>query len=479
MRRAGRGTITRWGIAAIVGLTLLTFPTFGPTSILAAEETSGVAFDAPTGSGALGEPMILSTTFASKDAPIRVELISRRPSETALFVEIAQVRELGGGRFEATVTREGHVTPNTTFLYRFRVTTAAGIATGPEGRLTVADERVDFQVTEGALVRLHSYEGDEAFRTRALKVGEDAVEKVSDLLGVQETEPIDFFVYADDDAFYGALGPGTRENVGGQAHAAIRTMFALIEPSAIESDWIDVVVPHELTHLVFNTAVENDLHFPPRWLNEGLAVYVSEGNTDVYRATVQGAIARADLIPLNGLAGFFPTSRERFLLAYAESVSAVEFFVRSYGEEKLVALIRSYAGGVTDEEAFRDAIGIGADEFNDAWLADLGASQPAEHGPREAAPGPLPPGWELPDGAIAGPSLSASPGAPLTTVGPGGSTTASLTPGAPGGATGDAGSGNGLGEVFAVVGTIAGLAGLVVLAVILVRRRDRPDRPPA
>ena len=92
-----------------------------------------------------------------------------------------------------------------------------------------------------------------------------------------ETEPIDFFIYADQDAFYDALGPGTRENVGGQAHADIRTLFALITPSEIDDAWVEIVVPHELTHLVFDTAVDNPYHFPPRWLNEGLAVYLSEG----------------------------------------------------------------------------------------------------------------------------------------------------------------------------------------------------------
>ena len=46
-----------------------------------------------------------------------------------------------------------------------------------------------------------------------------------------EDEPVDFFIYADQDAFYDALGPGTRENVGGQANAEIRTLFALIAPS--------------------------------------------------------------------------------------------------------------------------------------------------------------------------------------------------------------------------------------------------------
>ena len=51
-----------------------------------------------------------------------------------------------------------------------------------------------------------------------------------------ETDPIDFFIYADQDEFYDALGPATRENVGGEAHADIRTMFALITPDEIDDE---------------------------------------------------------------------------------------------------------------------------------------------------------------------------------------------------------------------------------------------------
>ena len=55
-------------------------------------------------------------------------------------------------------------------------------------------------------------------------------------------------------------------------------------------------------------------------------------------------------MPPAGIVGLFPTSYERFSLAYAESVAAVDFFIRTYGKEKLVQLITSYHGGVTDDE---------------------------------------------------------------------------------------------------------------------------------
>ena len=64
--------------------------------------------------------------------------------------------------------------------------------------------------------------------------------------------PVDVFVYGDARTFRSAMGPGTRENVGGQAHPAIRTLFGLIEPSQVGSDWVDELVRHELTHIVLD-----------------------------------------------------------------------------------------------------------------------------------------------------------------------------------------------------------------------------------
>ena len=214
-----------------------------------------------------------------------------------------------------------------------------------------------------------------------------------------EDEPIDFFIYADQDAFYDALGPGTRENVGGQANAEIRTLFALDHAVGHRrSAGSTIVVPHELVHLVFDTAVDNPYHFPPRWLNEGLAVYLSEGYDAGDRSAVESAARAGTLIPLDGLAGQFPTG-DGFFLAYAESVSAVDFFVRTHDQDALVGLIGSYADGLTDDEAFEAAIGMDTAAFNDAWLADLGAVVPERHGPQPAPPGSRPSAWGAPASA--------------------------------------------------------------------------------
>ena len=230
------------------------------------------------------------------------------------------------------------------------------------------------------------------------------------LFGVTEDEPVDFFIYADRDAFYEALGPGTRENVGGQANADIRTMFALIAPSSIDDPWVEIVVPHELIHLVFDTAVKNPYHFPPRWLNEGLAVYLSVGYEPGDRVAVDVAGRNGDLIPLDGLVGQFPTSASKFSLAYAESASAIDYLIRTHGEDAMVSLVRSYADGRTDDEAFEAAIGMDVAAFNEAWLADLGAKPAVKYGPQPPPAGPVPDDWSAASPAP-GSSAPTRPGA--------------------------------------------------------------------
>ena len=194
-------------------------------------------------------------------------------------------------------------------------------------------------------------------------------------------------MYADQAEFYDALGPGAHENVAGTAYANIRTLLGLIPPDQIDDPLVAVRIPHEFVHLVFDTAAGNPYHAPPRWLNEGLAVYQSEGYGSSDRGQVEDAARSGHLIPLDGLSGQFPNGND-FFLAYAESVAAVDFMIKTYGKDALVTLIRSYAGGRTDDEAFTDALGVDTAAFTAAWFKDVNAKPPTAYGPQPEAARP-------------------------------------------------------------------------------------------
>ena len=420
-------------------------------------------FGEPTVSATFGEGITLTQPVRLDETPSRVEvLVTYADAPGPLVVEVPPPGAIGATtlRYEMSVAADGHILPNTPVSARWRITPEDGDpVVGPEARALYSDERFQWQTVRGDIVRVHWYEGDAEFGRHALQIGEKAVEETSRLLGVTETDPIDFFVYADQDEFYDALGPGTRENVGGQANAEIRTLFALITPREIDDPWVDVVVPHELVHLVFDTAVSNPYHFPPRWLNEGLAVYLSEGYKASDRSAVESAARGGGLVPLDGLTGQFPTG-EGFFLAYAESVSAVEFLIRTHDQDALVSLITSYANGLTDDEAFGAAIGMDTAAFNDAWLADLDAVVPVRHGPQPAPPGPRPSAW----GAAGGPGATSAPGDPAPIVTPRPGTTPSAA---------DPAGGNATLLLALIAVAVIGAAGLLAWS------RSRPRRPPA
>jgi hypothetical protein len=371
-----------------------------PTPTMATSE--GVVFGEPVAGGSFGETIAFSTRFVSATVPTRVELLVARSGGEVPRVEVADVASVGPDTWEAAVYQGGHVVPNTEYEYRFRVVTDDGDVLGPMGMHRIDDTRIDWRRLEGETVTVWWHEGDREFAERALGIAEEALASAAELLGVDEVEHVDFFIYADDREFREAMGPAVRENLGGQAHVGIRTLFALIGPRQVDSGWVDEVVTHELAHLVFHAAVDNPYQYPPTWLNEGLAVYLSRGYSNADRTRVEGAAGSGTIIPLDGLSGLFPTRPTRISLSYSESVSAVDHFIETYGQDRLIELITSFADGIGTDAAFVAATGEDLAAFDDAWLASIGAERPEAYGPQESEPGAVPDAWADPTGALLG-----------------------------------------------------------------------------
>jgi hypothetical protein len=455
------GRLTRRSLAGAVAVVAL-LATLAP-SVAAA---SFATFGTPSATGEFGTDIVFRQPVTVDAAIGRAELLLTFADSIGPTV-IDAVPPSGTGPLELSYTLriadQGHILPNTPIRAAWRISPvgdSAAAVTGPDTTLVYADKRFDWRTRRGDIVRVHWYQGDDSFGDRALEIGERAVARAASELGVTETRPVDFFIYASQEEFYDALGPSTRENVGGQADAGIRTLFALIRPSEIDQAWVETVIPHELTHLVFDTAVSNAYHFPPRWLNEGLAVYESEGYPARDRRDVEAGAKDGTLIPLTGLTGQFPTTGERFSLAYSESVSAVDFLIRAHGKDALIGLIRSYADGRTDDEAFEAAIGQSMTEFSDAWLADYDATPPVKAGPQSAPAGPVPSSWSTDGGPLPAGSSDPGPGAPAPSDGP----TAS--------ATSDASGSSSSGSPVIAIAFLVGAVVIVVAIVVARRRRD-------
>ena len=176
---------------------------------------SGLAtFGKPTADSSFTAGVTFSQPVTINQDVVRVEFlltVANAPGPTV--VEVPAPDGTGARTLTHLVDPSvaGHLTPNTPLSARWRLTSAGDptvVELGPEVRITYVDDRFKWRTETGGLVSVHWYEGNDAFGSRALKIAEDGVRQAADLLQVTETDPVDFFVYADQQAFYDALGPG-------------------------------------------------------------------------------------------------------------------------------------------------------------------------------------------------------------------------------------------------------------------------------
>jgi len=477
--------IRRWTAPLMAAVLAVTLASLTPSAVLGADPTYGQ----PTATTTLGQPLTFSSTISGDDIGAVEVVIRLDGEETGVIVAATPGSEANTWQASAEIDvatsalcaclADGQSAPNTHFNYQFKVRAADGSTTlGPVGESVVTDDRFTWRTFEQDLVLVHWYQGDDAFAQSAAQVANDAIDRASSLLGTTLPNPVDLFIYATEEDMRSAIAPN-RENVAGQAHSAIDTMFVNIPPNESPGQGdTATLVAHELTHLVMSEATENPYHGVPRWIDEGVAVYLSEGYSSYWKTFVDNAVTQRTVIPLDGLRGLFPSSADEFYLAYAESVAAIDFFIRTYGEPVLWELVNSYAEGVSDDDAFRAATGGDVAAFNAAWFGSLGVNVPPPVGPQPGAPGPTPADWQeqpgQPSPGQSGPPSSSDPNASPTS--PGSSPAASAAPSAtPAPSANDSGS-----QVGAIaVGAAAGLVFLVALVlIVIVTRRNRNQRPP-
>lgn len=416
-----------------------------------------------------------SISLTADVAPSSIEIQILLPGDTGPYVVSLPTTPRAGTtalHYTLDTSGSGHLMPNTPITATWVAYPQGGAAPVSSSPFTYrySDETQQWKSLRDGIVTVHWTQGSNAFAQNAASVAVKAISTDAAVLGVKETRPVDFFIYADDASFRAALGPGARENVGGEAVTEIRTLFAEFTPNMLTDAWVGITITHELTHQVVDDAMTNPYRSLPRWLNEGFAVYQSEGNAPKYRSQVSAAVSTGDLLPLTALGWQFPTDPTKTVLAYAESVSAVDYIVRQFGKDALVKLILAYKNGPTDDEALQAAIGQDMASFQTAWYGSIGASAPSPFGPQPAPSGPLPSDWT---GAAASPgpgaSSAASAGATSSTA-PGPASASAPAPTASA-APSNGGSGSGSTLAIVLIGVML-VAGAVLFGILLANRRS-------
>lgn len=122
---------------------------------------------------------------------------------------------------------------------------------------------------------------------------------------------------------------------------------------------------HEIAHIVLHQAFGD--RALPRWLHEGLAMYVSGETVWTTRIRLSQAVLTGSLIPLSELTRRFPGSPARIELAYAQSLEFLSWLEGEHGQGTITRLIGALGGGEELEQAILLLTGTPLGTLEENW----------------------------------------------------------------------------------------------------------------
>jgi hypothetical protein len=359
------GRLTRWlaGLAVAVGLVGL-----GTDAVAAFD-----GFGEMTADSTYGESIRFEVVLDGP-APDRLQLLVTLPGSDA--ANVFPVPSSGGRAIFEWDTSTDHVTPNTLITYQWRAMDGDAVTLSREGQVRYDDDRsgLDWQRAQLGEATVHWYGGAEPEAMRFGELTAQGVARAEGLLGSELAGPVDVFVYATQEHFFGALGPGAREWTGAAAYPELRTIFMWLEGGS--TDYLEVAMLHEVTHIVFHDATDNPFHEPARWLNEGIATWSEDGSVGEEQSIVEIEAGGAGLLAFDAIAEQFPIGERAARLSYSQGATFVDMIVEQHGEAALAAMAAAYRDGASDAEALEAGAGTTADELYAEYFARYGVEQP-------------------------------------------------------------------------------------------------------
>jgi hypothetical protein len=304
--------------------------------------------------------------------------------------------------------------------YQWRATEGDDVTLSAAETIRYEDDRpgLDWQSAELGEATVHWYGGAEAQARRFGELTAVGVEQAEELLGTELAGPVDVFVYDSQDDFFGALGPGAREWTGAAAYSEIRTIFMWLGGGS--PDFLERVIVHEVTHVVFFDATDNPFHEPARWLNEGIATWSETRSDDGEREVVQAEADGDGLFAFEAITEQFPIGERGAILSYAQGTSMVQLIIDRYGTDAIARIMRALRDGASDDEALEAGTGVTAEQLYADFYASFGADvpEPVPANPMQPSnvdrpdPGTVDPGGvpASPGGEPAEPASPAEPG---------------------------------------------------------------------
>ena len=219
------------------------------------------------------------------------------------------------------------------------------------------------QQLESDHFNIYSKEADKDCIKDLSKILEDNYTRITDDLDTSLNKKANIYIYSDLDTFHKAINqPDAPSWVVGCAlpgTTTIKMVNPLNAGGRSYSDMMKVIV-HEFTHVV-TMSINSDIYEIPIWLSEGVAMFEAQQVEGVDEA-LSKAKSSNKFLSLKDLENDPYNFGSQG--GYQFSYSIIEYMVKTYGYDKLIALIKS-------PSEFEKILGLSKEEFQKEWIAQF------------------------------------------------------------------------------------------------------------
>ncbi|MBD3275843.1 MAG: hypothetical protein GF372_11045 [Candidatus Marinimicrobia bacterium] len=195
---------------------------------------------------------------------------------------------------------------------------------------------------------------------------EESIAELHNWLGFELHTPMDVLLISNPKQYRSLAGYLPAWAAGAANYD--KNQIILKSPSLGKSDLrsYSETLKHEVAHIILGQNI-NPARLP-RWLNEGIAMLVTGEYSMQHTYTLAQAAVGDDLIPLQEIEQINQYSRQRALLGYAQSQSAVKYIQSEFPPGTLKnVLMHLQMNDVPYNQAFQEVAGVSQFYFEWHW----------------------------------------------------------------------------------------------------------------
>ena len=282
---------------------------------------------------------------------------------------VAEVPLTSGEASYAVDLDQVRLAPFTTVTYWWQIENKDGSTVSvPEQTLSYVDDQFEWQSLMQAGTTVNWTDDDVALGQLAQDIVVETQPALAAFIPNIPDADFELYIYPSSADLRAALRLTGRDWVGAHAHPELGVLLVTAVNSRTAATDLRQSIPHEMVHYNLYQVLGANYENVPVWFNEGLASIIESNPNPNYERVLKTAVATQSTIPMSQLCDRFPLAEDQAVLAYAQSLSLIEYIQDRYGNSGIQQLIAAYANGGDCDSGVEQALGLSSVELESAWL---------------------------------------------------------------------------------------------------------------